>query len=210
MSGQMSMNKLIHAAVRRDLARFSSALAAFPEGSKHRAVKLATAWKFFYLELDNHHRGEHDIAWPALRAVGVSPRLLDQMDAEHERLVDALRRTDAAFDALDKSPTKTNADAAATAIASLRDAAEEHFQHEEAELESVYFTKRETPEIKAMGRKFARRNPLRSGDFFAWLENGATADERAALRESVPPPIVMIFGRVLGQRYRRIVAPVWR
>jgi Hemerythrin HHE cation binding domain len=210
MSTQMSMNKLIHAAIRRDLARFTGALASFPEGSKHRAVKLATAWKFFYLELDNHHRGEHNIAWPALRAVGVNQGVLDQMDAEHERLADALRRADGAFSALEKAPTKASADAAGEAVTALRDTIEEHFQHEEAEIESIYFAKRDTPEIKAMGRKFARRNPLRSGDFFAWLENGASPDERKALRESVPPPVVAVFNHVLGQRYHRIVAPVWR
>lgn len=204
------MNKIIHAAVRRDLARFKDALAAFPAGNKTRAVRLATAWNFFYGEVDNHHQGEHEIAWPALRSVGVSQATLEQMDAEHERLADALSQADFAFTALEKSPTDMAAKSAETAIADLDAVVAEHFAHEEQELEPVYAANRETPELKAMGRKFARRSPARSGDFFAWLLNGATEEQKAALRQQVPAPVVRIFSGVFGQRYRRIVAPIWR
>jgi hypothetical protein len=64
--------------------------------------------------------------------------------------------------------------------------------------------------MKARGRKFAKRNPKDAGNFFAWLVNGATAEERAALSADVPGPVVAIFSRVLGRRYRRTVAPAWR
>jgi hemerythrin-like domain-containing protein len=209
MSGPITMNKVIHGAVRRDLARLDDALASFPADDRTRAVKLGTAWKYLFQELDHHHRGEHEIAWPALRSVGVEQSLLDQMDAEHERLADALAAVDRAFAALDRDASASAVAEARAAVAALRQVAEEHLQHEERDVEPVYWDKRETPEIKAMGRKFARRNPVRSGDFFAWIQNGATAEERAALRESVPPPVIAVFG-LLGQRYRRIVAPVWR
>lgn len=209
MAEPMSMNKIIHRAALRDLARFATALADFPANSKTRAVRLATAWTFFYGELDNHHRGEHEIAWPALQAVGVPKATLDEMDAEHEQLTDALNQADLAFTALEKAPTAANVKSASAAVADLSSVAEEHFEHEERELEPVYAAQRDTAEIKAMARKFARRSPTRAGDFFAWLQNGATPQERAALRESVPPPVIAIFSQVLGQRYRRIVAPVW-
>ena len=41
---EMSMNKAIHGAVRRDLRRFVDALAAFPPGDTGRAKQLHTAW----------------------------------------------------------------------------------------------------------------------------------------------------------------------
>lgn len=210
MAEPMSMNRIIHAAVRRDLARFTDSLATFPVGSKARAVRLATAWKFFHGEVDNHHRGEHEIAWPALRSVGVSQATLDEMDAEHERLGDALAQADLAFTALEKSPTEVAAQSVSTALADLDAVVAEHFAHEEREIEPVYHAQRGSPEMKAMGRKFARRNPIQSGDFFAWLLNGATDEQRAALRDDVPAPVIAVFSRVLGQRYRRIVARVWR
>src|SRR6266540_3913027 len=41
--GEMSMNKAIHAAFRRDLARFIDALGRFPAGDRGRAEELAAA-----------------------------------------------------------------------------------------------------------------------------------------------------------------------
>jgi len=41
---EMSMNKAIHGAFRRDLTRFLGALDTFPEGDHARAGQLATAW----------------------------------------------------------------------------------------------------------------------------------------------------------------------
>jgi hypothetical protein len=38
----------------------------------------------------------------------------------------------------------------------------------------VYWGKYDTPQLEEMGRKFARRNPLQTGDFFACAQNGAT------------------------------------
>src|SRR4051812_9879340 len=156
MAEAMSMNKIIHAAVRRDLSRFADALAKFPDGSAARAGELLTAWKFFYGELDYHHHGEHDIAWPSLESVGVPRATLDQMDAEHARMADALGAADTAFATLAKAPTKASAQDAATAIASLEAVVSEHLGHEEAELEPVYQANRAGPEMKAMGRKFSK------------------------------------------------------
>jgi hypothetical protein len=210
MAEAISMNRLIHAAVRRDLARFEGALSGFPDGSLPRANQLRTAWKFFYGELDYHHHGEHDIAWPALESVGVPKATLDQMDAEHDRLAEALGTADTAFATLARTPTAASAKDAAAAVENLQAVVDEHLAHEEAEIEPVYQAKKGTPELKAMGRKFAKRNPKDAGNFFAWLQNGATANEQAALRAEVPPPVIAIFTRLLGRQYRRTVAPVWK
>jgi len=67
------------------------------------------------------------------------------------------------------------------------------------------------PALKEMGRKFSRRvGPPKAGIFFAWVQDGATAQERAALRESVPGPVLTILAGVFGRRYRKEIAPVWR
>ena len=41
----MSMNKVIHGAVRRDLDRFAGALESFPAGDSARAAQLGRAWE---------------------------------------------------------------------------------------------------------------------------------------------------------------------
>ena len=106
------MNKAIHAAFRRDLGRFIDALGRFPAGNRQRAEQLATAWANFDDQLTRHHEGEHEIAWPALEAVGVSHDLLTQMDAEHDTMATALAGTRTAM-----------ADAASSALADPRSAA---------------------------------------------------------------------------------------
>ncbi|HZC73750.1 MAG TPA: hemerythrin domain-containing protein [Jatrophihabitans sp.] len=211
MAETLSMNRVIHAAVRRDLARFLDALAAFPDGNGQRAKQLGAAWEFFYGELDYHHRGEHAIAWPALRTVGVDDALLAEMDAEHEMLAAALTTAGEKMSALVQTPTKAAAGEAHAAFETLKAVAEEHLAHEERDVDSVYVANRNTPEMKAMGRKFSRdRKPHEAANFFAWLQNGASAEERASLRAEVPAPVVAILTRALGRRYRSQVAPVWR
>jgi Hemerythrin HHE cation binding domain len=210
MTSPMSMNRAIHGAFRRDLDRFGTALAAFPAGDAKRAGQLKTAWDHFNFELTRHHVGEHDIAWPALRQLGVSSDLLDQMDAEHDRLAAALSTADSAMTALAATPTAEAATAAGDAITTLRTVADEHMTHEEAEIEPVYLEKKDTPQMKEMGRQFGRGNLLVAGNFMAWVQNGASEEEMAGLRANVPGPILTIFGSVVGMQYRRQVAPVWK
>jgi hypothetical protein len=52
-----------------------------------------------------------------------------------------------------------------------------HLDHEEAEIEPVYLEKRDTPEIKAMGRAFGKVSPVWGGRSFAWVLDGASPDE---------------------------------
>ncbi len=206
----MSMNRVIHGAVRRDLNRFAEALAAFPAGDTRRAAQLGTAWTFFQDELARHHADEHAIAWPPLQEVGVSPELLAEFDAEHASMAAALARADDAMTVLVESPTAASAAAAGEAIAGLRAVTAQHMDHEEAELEPVYHAKKDTPQIKAMGRQFGKVSPAVGGNFFAWVQDGASADEQAALRASVPGPVLTIIGGLFGRPYRRKIAPVWR
>ena len=74
------MNKVIHAAVRRDLDRFRRALDGFTDGDRGRATELERAWANFDAQLTEHHEGEHEIAWPAMKAIGISGPTIDSFD----------------------------------------------------------------------------------------------------------------------------------
>jgi hemerythrin-like domain-containing protein len=207
---EMSMNKAIHGAVRRDIARLLNALDTFPAGNRARAEQLAAAWANFDDQLTRHHQAEHEVAWPALQAVGVSRELIAQMDDEHDRLAEALASTGAAIATLSRSASAADAAAAHAAVANLKTVAVEHLDHEEAELEPIYLTKRDDPAIKAMGRQFGRVSPPVAGTFFVWVTDGATAEELAAIRTNIPGPVLAIIGGIFGRRYRREVASVWQ
>jgi hypothetical protein len=206
----MSMNKAIHAAFRRDLDRFLSALGRFTDGDARRAEELGRAWDNFDFQLTKHHEGEHEIAWPALAQVGVTQQTIDQMDAEHEVMAERLAAARAAMTALCAAPTAANAQTAATAMGELKTVTEEHLDHEEREIEPVYLAKQDDPVVKEMGKKFARVGPKEGGEFFAWMLDGGDPAAHATLKGEVPGPVLTILKNVFGRGYTKNVAPVWR
>jgi hemerythrin-like domain-containing protein len=206
----MSMNKVIHCAIRRDLRRFNEALGSFRDGDRDRASALHRAWENFDTQLTNHHEGEHEIAWPALRTIGVDDTLLGQFDDEHDRMAAALADARSAMDRLAASASRADADLAAAAMSQLQEATVTHLDHEEQETEPVYAEHAGSQALKDMSKKFSRAHPpTEAGVYMAWLQDGATPEESAALRSTIPGPIVTIFSKLLGRRYQREVAPVW-
>lgn len=206
---EMSMNKAIHGAVRRDLDRFIAALRSFTPGDVTRAEQLHRAWANFDDQLTRHHEDEHAIAWPALEAVGVSRQVLTTMDAEHETMAASLAEARAAMASLARTAGSQDAETALAALQKLQVVTVEHLDHEEAEIEDVYLAKRDAPEIKAMGRAFGKVSPARAGRFFAWVLDGASPAEREAIGRNVPGPVLAVIGGVFGRGYRKKVAPVW-
>ena len=206
----MSMNKVIHCAVRRDLRRFRTALDQFQDGDRARAAQLGKAWDNFDAQLTDHHEGEHAIAWPAMTSIGVPSALLATFDEEHERMAQALASARAAMATFRASATAADAKTALAAMETLQSVAVAHLDHEEQETEAVYLQHADGPEIKAMGKQFAKVSPAKGGTFFAWVTDGATPEEMAALTESVPKPVLTIISAIFGRRYRREVAPTWR
>jgi hypothetical protein len=95
-------------------------------------------------------------------------------------------------------------------MADLQGVTVSHLDHEEQEIEPVYLAHAESPEMKAMGKQFGKVSPAKGGRFFAWVTDGATAEEMAALTESVPKPVLAMIGGIFGRGYRRDVAPAWR
>ena len=206
----MSMNKVIHGAIRRDLERFEGALTTFRDGDAERARQLTAAWENFDRQLTDHHEGEHEIAWPALEKAGISREVLDQMDAEHLTMAQALAQARSAMAALASHPGSGEAEAALGAIRRLHEVTAVHLDHEEAQLEQFYLDQREHPAVREMGRQFAKAGPRTAGPFMAWVDDGATAEQKAALRASVPRPVLAVMAGVFGRSYRKNVAPAWR
>jgi hemerythrin-like domain-containing protein len=207
---EMSMNKAIHGAFRRDLTRFIAALKSFPTGDVKRGRQLAAAWSNFDDQLTVHHTGEHEIAWPALIAVGASPSLLAAMDTEHDAMAAAIADVSAVVPALTRTASADDVSAALAAFERLQTVTVAHLEHEDAEIEPLYLEKKDTPEIKAMGRAFGKVSPAQGGQFFAWVTDGASPDERAAITRDVPGPVFTIIGGVFGRSYRKNIAPVWQ
>src|SRR5688572_24472051 len=128
------MNTIIHAAFRRDLARFDGALGAFP-GSQARADQLWAAWDNYAHQLHQHHEDEETIFFPALQEVGAEESLVGDLDGEHKRMAAALEAATTAMQALRQSPSADNTSAAREAVTAFGAILNEHLAHEERDLE---------------------------------------------------------------------------
>jgi hemerythrin-like domain-containing protein len=207
---RMSMNKVIHGAVRRDLERFRRALDAFRDGDRERAEALHRAWLNFDAQLTEHHEGEHEIAWPAMKAISIGEPTIATFDAEHETMAADLAAARGAMSTLRRTATRTDADAAAAAMTTLQTTTVTHLDHEEKETEPALTQHAGDPALKEMGKKFSRRvGVAKAGVFFAWVQDGATQEERTALAANVPRPVLAMIGGIFGRSYRRDVATVW-
>lgn len=209
MTEHKTMNTIVHAAFRRDLARFDAALAAFPDGSQQRADALSRAWDFLDEELHHHHSYEELYFWPALQQTDADVSALGHLDREHEGMRAALSEATAAMTALRARPGNEQAAAARAAVARLAEVLLAHLAHEEADLEPISAASKSSKPMKAALTKVKKAHLRNMGGFVVWLQDGAGPAERAALRREMPAPVVAAFGALAGGRYRRKVAPVW-
>ena len=210
MSEQLTMNRVIHAAVRRDLDRLDGALGSMADGDRPRAEALDRAYRNLQTELTHHHEGEDTHIWPRLASVGVDRALLDTMESEHHAMAEALTETRSAMATVAASGSRTDAAAARDSLRRTREVTERHLRHEETELEPLLMPHAESPEWHAVEKKL-RKQPLPvAGRFFAWLTDGMSAEHRAFLKRTVPTPVVTVLSRVFGRRYYKEVAPTWR
>ena len=205
-----TMNTIVHAAFRRDLRRFDVALAAFPDGSQPRADELARAWDFLEQELHHHHDYEEQYFWPALQQTDADLSALVHLDEEHSDMRRALAQASPAVAALRAQPTAAQAEAARTAVSRLADVLRAHLAHEEADLEPISAAYKGSPPMKAAHTKVKKAHFRSMGNFVEWLQDGATANDKAALRREMPAPVIAVFSVLAGRRYRREIAPIWR
>ena len=205
----MSMNRVIHAAVRRDLSRLDEALAAFPDGDEDRARDLVRAYAYLRAELTRHHEHEDALIWPMLVGFGVDPSLLAAMESEHLAMADALRESAIALDRLVATPTVPMVREVRRTVSATREVVDQHLAHEERELEPLLGAYLDSPEWKDVEKKLRKAPPTVAGAFFAWIQDGMDDQSRTYLRSTVPPPVTFVMSRVLGRGYLRDVAPVW-
>jgi len=206
----MTMNRVIHGAVRRDLGRLEEALTSARDGDVGRARDLDRAFGYLHGELVRHHRGEDTHIFPMFAGFGVDPALLDAMEHEHEAMAQALAETKAAMASYAGSGARSDAESALASVRHTREVVERHLGHEERDLDPLLREHLDSPEWKAVEKKLRSEPPAVAGRFFAWVQDGMGDDERRYLTSTVPAPVRALLSRVFGRAYHRDIAPVWR
>lgn len=204
------MNKVIHAAVRRDLARLEASLSSVAGGDRARAADLRRAWDHLGSQLHHHHDQEETLIFPAVVELGIEPLLVEELESEHEAMMRALEDLDGAMRTYAASASVADAAAAAEAVDRCTTVVGRHLTHEEDEFEPALRPHLESAEWKAIEKQLRKQSPRTAGWFFAWLEDGASDEARRYLSSTVPGPVRVVFSRMLGRGYHRTIAPVWR
>src|SRR4051812_49580966 len=198
MSETMTMNRVIHQAVRRDLGRLEAALAAAGDGDTARAQQLERAYANLHRELTRHHEGEDQYIFPFLAKAGLPSDLLTAMDDEHHAMADALGQTRAAMAGYAASGSAVDAETARASVARTRAVVDQHLDHEERDLEPLLEPHMETAEWKVVEKQLRRASPVVVGKFFAWVQDGMSNEGHAYLRATVPPPVTAGLGGGAG------------
>ncbi len=204
------MNQIIHAAVRRDVARTEQALRALPEADGGRAEEIRRGWDHLVHQLTDHHQQEDALVWPFLKSQGVDVELLDAMESEHQQLAEALRSGADAIESVVAQPTREAATAAADVVARSGEVIAGHLDHEERDIEPVIRRYSDSPGWKAVEKQFRAGGVRRAGNLMAWLQDGGSPPAQAALRRTIPPPVLFVLSRAFGRDYHRRIAPVWQ
>jgi hemerythrin-like domain-containing protein len=210
MAATMTMNVVIHGAVRRDLDRLATALENARDGDVERAGDLHRAYAHLHGQLKHHHEQEDRLVFPALGRLGIDPTLLEEMDSEHEAMSDALDDTAAAMQRYAVTGSTADAATARAELERTRAVVERHLAHEENELEPLMQPHLQSEEWKQVEKALRKAPPTTTGRFFAWLTDGMDPESRSYLRSAIPAPVVFVLSKVLGRQYHRTVAPVWQ
>ena len=204
-----AMMRIVHSALRRDLARALRVLdpAGAPSRSQQAAVEEHLLWMLGFL--DRHHRSEDDGLYPLVRERDAgAATLLEDMARDHEAVAGAASRLEAAV----------RASAGQGGVAPLRSAIDElasvllpHLQREEDEVMPVVsaaVTSAEWIDIEhehnLSGK--SRRELAREGH---WLIDGASTEDRAIVLGLVPPVPRLVLRYGYGPSYRRRSRRCW-
>jgi len=209
MTSPMTMNRVIHAAVLRDLVRLESGLRAAIDGDLTRARQLHVAYANLHQQLKHHHEGEDTYVFPFLAKVEGANELVQVMESEHQAMADALADAGTAMDAYASTGSASDAHAARDAVTRAHDVVERHLRHEENDLEPLMLPHMDTPEWKAVEKQLRPASLTDSGRFMAWIQDGMPDDARDYLRSAIPRPVTWLLSKIAGRSYYRDVAPVW-
>ena len=209
MPEHQTLNTVVHAAFRRTVTRFDGALAAFPDGCQPRADQLKRAWDFFEAELHHHHGYEEKYFWPALEQTDADLSAVAELDQEHEAMRQALQAATKEMATLALEPSSQNAVTARAAVAGLGEVLLDHLAHEERDLEPISAAYQDSAPMEAALKQVKKAHFTSMGNFVEFLQDGASEADRAAMRKELPAPVIFLFGKLAGRRYRRTIAPVW-
>jgi hemerythrin-like domain-containing protein len=201
---------IVHAALRRDLARARIVLENEQclTPARRAAVCEHLLWLMHFLR--EHHEGEDTGLYPMVREADPSlAATLDAMDAEHELIHPAMDTLEASVRAWQQDPTVTRG--VLDAIASLEAVLNPHLEHEEREmmpLVSRAITQRQWHDWD-QAANIKSKSTMDLAYSGHWMVDGASPAVFDTVTHEVPAIPRFVLLRLLGGPYRRRRTAMW-
>jgi hemerythrin-like domain-containing protein len=200
--------RIVHNAMRRDLARAREVLASLPYPHDVQRVALADHLLMIMAFLHKHHEAEETGLYPLVRRDPAAAALIEEMEADHDRL-------DPGIAAVEQAARAYRADAAVrpaliAALDLLHEPLWPHLEREEDVLMPVVERTVSKAEWDRWEREIAKSRSLpdlaREG---LWILDGATPEEQALMCQQVPAPVLWVLRHVFGRGYRKRAFARW-
>jgi hemerythrin-like domain-containing protein len=210
-----TMMRIVHDALRRDLARARASLAQ-PERSspaQRRAIGAHLTWMVAFLHA--HHASEDDGLYPLVRERAreelESLAVLDRMATEHDAIASRAAAVAADAVALAADPSDDATQQITASLDALAAVLLPHLQEEEDEAMPITSRLITAAEWEAIEQKH-NLDPKSMSDLGFeghWLIDDATDTDRATVVRLVPPIPRFILLHGFARRYRRNAEACW-
>ncbi|MGH3491997.1 MAG: hemerythrin domain-containing protein [Sciscionella sp.] len=192
----LTMLRLIHAALRRDIARLLTGVRTVPI---ERGV--VDQWELFAKHLTGHHTSEDRLVWPVLAERGgdAAVDVIAAMNDEHGQIEPVLVEVTDGFRRHVAAPSQGSWDELTATLERFGEMLEGHLRHEESAaipLVEQYLT---AADIERVGEQTRREAGIRGARvFLPWVLEEAPAGDTAHVLTEMPPPF-----RLLVRRWRK-------
>jgi iron-sulfur cluster repair protein YtfE (RIC family) len=205
---------VVHDALRRDLARLSTTLAAgrvrSGDDAKRRAISDHVEWMMDFLH--HHHEGEDQGLWPLLFGRAPEARaLLERMEADHRRIIPAMEEVMAAAPFYRTGGSEQARLGLVEALDNLSQSLLPHLRSEEDEAMPLASAKLTQAEWRAWDRNFnIKGKPFRRLGLEAhWMMDGLDPARYQILVHLVPAPVRVVLVKGFAKRYSTACALRW-
>ena len=210
-----TMMRIVHDALRRDLARAQATLSDPAPLSPHRRRAIGDHLTWLMRFLEAHHASEDDGLYPLVRerAGDASDALavLDRMRRGHEDIAGAITAVDQAAGSLSAHASDDAVHQAALALDALGTVLLPHLREEEDEAMPIVSRLITSAEWDAIEHEhnLDHKSLAELGFEGHWLLDGASDADRATVTGLVPPVPRFVLLHGFAHRYRRRSRACW-
>jgi hypothetical protein len=207
------MNRVFHAALRRDLERAIGSLGGPGHSTPAQRAALAEHVGLVLDLLHHHHTGEDTGLWPMVRRR--APDLgaqLDMMEAEHASVAGAVISTRTAARQYAATTDPSAARRLREALVELSHVLLPHLDHEETEVMPRVMRALSQRDWSVLSRREIRNwsSFALAGTGLVWMADGLNQTERAMFNQQVSPIFQWLVDKRYGPAYRRRAALAFR